>query len=201
MLQLNDLHFSIDKNVKQQMYIIHRAIVNQLTKKRQGNANTKTRNEVRGGGKKPWKQKGTGRARAGSTRSPLWKGGGVIFGPKNKIYKTKINKKEKILANKILIYNKISQIKLICDLTDNLTQPKTKFIIDRLNKYDIRVNRNKKVLIIIEKQNHNLYLSIRNIKNIELISVDNLNVLSLIKADTIIVTNDSLKIINQIYND
>nr|YP_009399145.1 ribosomal protein L4 [Taenioma perpusillum]ARW68542.1 ribosomal protein L4 [Taenioma perpusillum] len=201
MIQLNDLHFSINKDVKQQMYIIHKVITNQLNQKRQGSANTKTRSEVKGGGKKPWKQKGTGRARAGSSRSPLWRGGGVIFGPKSKVYKSKTNKKERILANRILIYNKIHNIQIIDNLTTNLDQPKTKFILDKLNEYNIKINKNKKILIILENNDKNLYLSIRNIKNIELINVHNINVLSLIKAETIILTNNTLKIINQIYND
>ena len=110
------IDFQVSENINTQMYCVHRALKNHLTNNRIRNANTKTRSEVRGGGKKPWKQKGTGRARAGSTRSPLWKGGGIIFGPKPKIYQSKINKKEKRLAINTLIYNKSKNTIIVNDI-------------------------------------------------------------------------------------
>jgi len=114
------------------MYNIHRSAIKQLHEKRQGNANCKTRSEVRGGGKKPWKQKGTGRARAGSNRSPLWRGGGVIFGPQTKEYNKKINKKEKHLALCNLLYNKKDCTISFNSSTFELEQPKTKLFINKL---------------------------------------------------------------------
>nr|YP_009295287.1 50S ribosomal protein L4 [Dasya binghamiae]AOH77299.1 50S ribosomal protein L4 [Dasya binghamiae] len=195
-----DLYLSIHEKTEQQMYIIHRALIQQLNEDRQGNANTKTRSEVRGGGKKPWKQKGTGRARAGSTRSPLWRGGGVIFGPKHKIYKNKINKKEKQLAIKTLIYNKFKNTIVTNNLFDQLNKPNTKLAQKELNNYGFNIN-NKNILIIIEKSDTLIYLSLRNLCNVELITSNNINVRSLIKADKILITLNALKQINDIYND
>lgn len=197
-----NLNLTINDCIDTNMYIIHKALKAQLTEKRSGNAHTKTRSEVRGGGKKPWKQKGTGRARAGSTRSPLWKNGGIIFGPKSKDYKVKINKKEKILATKTLIYNKYSQTTIIDQIGQNLKEPSTKLILSELKQYGIlpKTYIRTKILIIVEKITKNLYLSTRNRSNIELISAQNLNNLSLIKADQIIITTQALSIMNNNYN-
>lgn len=195
------LSFAINDNIDSNMYIVHKALKAQLTEKRFGNAHTKTRSEVRGGGKKPWKQKGTGRARAGSTRSPLWKNGGIIFGPKSKKYKIKINKKEKIIAIKTLIYNKYSQTTVIDNIGQNLKEPKTKLILKELKQHGILpdVYLNKKILLIVDKINQNLYLSIRNKSNIELISAKNLNNLSLIRAEKLIITAKALDLMNNHY--
>ena len=125
---LKDIVLKISKD--NGMYLIHRALIKQLNNKRHGTAHTKTRSEVSGGGKKPWKQKGTGKARAGSIRSPLWKGGGIIFGPKNKKYQIKINKKEQQLALKTLFFNKFQQTSVIDSIGDNFEIPKTKYIIN-----------------------------------------------------------------------
>nr|QCI04976.1 ribosomal protein L4 [Callithamnion tetricum] len=197
-----NLDFTMNNNTNNNIYIIHKALQAQLTEKRLGNAHTKTRSEVRGGGKKPWKQKGTGRARAGSTRSPLWKNGGIIFGPKNRQYYMKINKKEKILAIKTLIYNKYSQTTLIDQIGQNLKKPKTKLILKELEQYGIlpSVYLNTKILIIVDIIPQNLYLSIKNKSNIELISANNLNNLSLIKAEKLIITSKALDIMNNHYN-
>lgn len=195
------LFINIINDSKKQMYIIHKALKQQLIESRQGNANTKTRSEIRGGGKKPWKQKGTGRARAGSIRSPLWRGGGVIFGPKSKIYKSKINKKEKQLAIQTLIYNKFTDTILINDFINNLNIPSTKKVVQQLNHIGINTNQNDQILLIIAKKNTNMYLSIRNLHNIELIIANNINIISLLKAKKILITLDALKIINQTYND
>lgn len=193
--QIKEFHVSIHENNQQQMYIIHRALIHQLNENRQGNANTKTRSEIRGGGKKPWKQKGTGKARAGSIRSPLWRGGGVIFGPKNKTYTTKINKKEKQLALKTLIYNKSKNTIVVNDLFDNLNTPSTKLAKKELHQYNNNVSKIK-TLIIIAQNNKQIYLSTRNLINIEVITYNQLNILSLIKAEQIIITADAL---NKIY--
>ena len=198
---LHNINLKMSDNIQQNMYIIHRVIQQQLTLKRLGNANTKTRSEVRGGGRKPWKQKGTGRARAGSIRSPLWKGGGVIFGPKTKQYNYKINKKEKQLAIRILLHNKHANTIVTNKLLDQITKPKTKTIIEILHNLGLQTNKKQKILIITNKKTPELYLSIRNLPNIDIIAADNLNSLSLIKADKILLTIDSLKKIEDIYND
>ena len=197
-----NIDFKINKNQKEQMYIVHRAISNHLNSSRQGASSTKTRSEVRGGGKKPWKQKGTGKARSGSIRSPLWKGGGVIFGPKNKNYITKINKKEKKLATKIVINNKKNDIIIFDKIAEQINKPNTKSILNKLENLNIKINKyNIRLLIIIESHDKNLYLSIRNLPNVELTTVSNINILSLIKANKIITTNHALNTIYQKYKN
>lgn len=195
------VHLKISEN--KGMYIIHRALIQQLNCKRQKIANTKTRSEVRGGGQKPWKQKGTGKARAGSIRSPLWRGGGVIFGPKSQKYKIKINKKEKKLALRTTIYNKFKNTFIvdIDNFTNNLNKPNTKFIIQKINNLGININKKSKILIIIANQNYNLYLSIRNLQNIDLINANQINLFQILKAEKLIITTSALDKINQIYNN
>lgn len=197
----SELYLNIGKNFKQNMYLIHKVLKQQLTTSRQGNANTKTRSEIRGGGRKPWKQKGTGRARAGSIRSPLWRGGGVIFGPKNKIYQSKINKKEKRIAIQTLIYNKFSNTLVIDQLLNNLNKPSTKHAIQELKNFGININKENNILLIVAKKNTQIYLSIRNLSNIELMTPDNINIISLLKAQKIIITYDALNTIKNLYND
>ena len=167
-------------------YLIHKDILRHHVLKQQGTVSTKTQSEVRGGGKKPWKQKGTGRARAGSNRSPLWKGGGVIFGPKPRIKTYKLNKKERRLALQTLFYNKHSNISIIDNLEDNFTIPKTKEFCNVCKDCDIDLN--KKVLLIVSKKSNTLKLAVQNLKNIELISACSLNTLSLITANQIVMT-------------
>lgn len=181
------------------IYIIHRALTRELEKKRQGNAHSKTRSEVRGGGKKPWKQKGTGKARVGSIRSPLWKGGGVIFGPQHKQHKSKINKKEKQLALRTLLHNKQNDTIIIENFNINSYKPSTKSVIEQLNI--LKVQPSNKILIIVVKKDFHLYLSTRNIKNIELIVANQINILSILKAQTIIIELKALDIINKTYNE
>jgi len=184
-----------------QMYIIHRVLKQQLNNNRQRSAHTKTRSEVKGGGKKPWKQKGTGRARAGSTRSPLWRGGGVIFGPRVRNYAKKINKKEKRLAIKLLIYNKLKNITIVNNLFENLHEPSTKVAVSTLEQFGIQQKKSKtlKTLLITTNSNYTLYLSIRNLYNVELATVNNINMFSLIKADKILITSEALKKIQTKY--
>nr|AXF36170.1 ribosomal protein L12 [Gracilariopsis tenuifrons] len=196
-----EITLQLNKNDDHNMYIIHRALINQLHNCRQGNANTKTRSEVQGGGKKPWKQKGTGRARAGSIRSPLWKGGGVIFGPRTIKYKKKINKKEKKLALRIMLYNKFQNTVVTEYIANNLEKPSTKLIINTLKKYNLNVDKPKNILIIVGKKTHNLYLSTRNLHNVELIAANHLNIVSLLKAENILMTIDALDVIQNTYND
>nr|YP_009394377.1 ribosomal protein L4 [Leptosiphonia brodiei]ARW62939.1 ribosomal protein L4 [Leptosiphonia brodiei] len=186
----------ISDDTSKQMYLIHKALKQQLTNNRVRNASTKTRSEVRGGGKKPWKQKGTGRARAGSNRSPLWKGGGIIFGPKTKTYKSKINKKEKRLAINTLISNKFKQTIIVSNLLKNIEQPSTKQAIREIEQLGIKINKKQKILIAVDKQDKNLYLSFRNLKNVKIIEINSINILSLLKADTILITHTALKQFN-----
>ena len=161
-------------------YLIHKDILRHQISKKQGTASSKTRSEVRGGGRKPWKQKGTGRARAGSNRSPLWKGGGVIFGPKPKTTSIKLNKKERRLALQTLLYNKRNNVLIISGLEESVDTPKTKILDNILKKCSVQLD--EKVLLIVSKKTIPIKLSVRNMKNVELISASNLNTLSLLKA-------------------
>ena len=181
------------------MYSIHRSATKQLHEKRQGNANCKTRSEVRGGGKKPWKQKGTGRARAGSNRSPLWRGGGVIFGPQTKKYSKKINKKEKYLAICNLLYNKKDFTISFNSSAFELEQPKTKLFIKKLK--DLNIDLMKKILIIVNKKDLNIQRATKNIKNIEIICIHQLNIIAIIKAKQILIENEAIDILNQLSNE
>ena len=180
-------------------YLIHKDFVRHTNAKRQRTVSTKTRSEVRGGGRKPWQQKGTGRARAGSNRSPLWKGGGVIFGPKPKTVSLKLNKKERRLALQTLLYNKKNNIVIIKDLEDKLIETKTKNFLEICKNCQIDLN--QKILVVVSKKTISLKLSTQNIKNVELILASNLNTFSLLKAKQIIVTPLAINDIKEIYCD
>jgi large subunit ribosomal protein L4 len=178
-------------------YLVHKDILRHYTSQRQGTVSTKTRSEVRGGGRKPWKQKGTGRARAGSNRSPLWKGGGVIFGPKPKKIISKLNKKERKLALQTLLYNKKNSVLVIENLENELIIPKTKVFVKICQ--DCGINLNQKLLVIVSEKTKLLKLSTQNIKNVELISASNLNTLSLMKAKQIVLTPLAVNSIKEIF--
>ena len=180
-------------------YLIHRDFVRYSNAKRQRTVGTKTRSEVRGGGRKPWQQKGTGRARAGSNRSPLWKGGGVIFGPKSKTVSLKVNKKERQLALQTLLYNKKNNILIIENLENEFTETKTKDFLKICR--DCNISLEQKILVIVSKKTVALKLSTQNIKNVELILASNLNTFSLLKAKQIILTPLALNDIKEIYCD
>jgi large subunit ribosomal protein L4 len=180
-------------------YLIHKDILRHYASQKQGTVSTKTRSEVRGGGRKPWRQKGTGRARAGSNRSPLWKGGGVIFGPKPKTIHLKLNKKERRLALQTLLYNKKDNLLIIENLENEINIPKTKTFLKICQ--DCGINLNQKLLIIVSKKTIPLKLSTQNLKNIELISASNLNTLSLLKAKQVILTPSAVNDIKEIYCD
>nr|YP_009297515.1 ribosomal protein L4 [Erythrotrichia carnea]AOM66858.1 ribosomal protein L4 [Erythrotrichia carnea] len=199
--QTSQATITIDIASETAKYVVHRALVAQRFQKRRVIASTKIRSEVRGGGRKPWKQKGTGRARAGSNRSPLWRGGGVIFGPRNTInYVKKINQKENQLAIKTILFNKKNVTKVVENFEDKFEQsPSTKNIIKALEQWD--VSKNQKVLIICNNKTINLYLSIRNLKNVDLINCRSLNTIDLLNAKSIIITSDSLPIIEELYNE
>jgi len=180
-------------------YLVHKDLLRHQSCQRQGTVSTKTRSEVRGGGRKPWKQKGTGRARAGSNRSPLWKGGGVTFGPKPKTVSLKFNKKERRLALQTLLYSKKNNILIIDNLENKLSDSKTKKFL-KICK-DCTINLDQKVLVIVSKKTVSLKLSTQNLKNVELISASNLNTLSLLKAKQIILTPLAINDIKEIYCD
>ena len=180
-------------------YLLHKDIVRHASSLTQGTTSTKTRSEVRGGGRKPWRQKGTGRARAGSNRSPLWKGGGVIFGPKPKKVSLKLNKKERRLALQTLLYNKKNNIVLIDDLENGITEPKTKNFVKICQ--DCQINLDQKVLVVVSKKTVPLKLSTKNLKNVELILASNINTLSFLKAKQIVLTPLAINDIKEIYCD
>nr|AWT39039.1 ribosomal protein L4 [Eunotogramma sp.] len=178
-------------------YLIHKDILRHQSSQKQGTVSTKTRSEVRGGGRKPWQQKGTGRARAGSNRSPLWKGGGVIFGPKPKKDILKLNKKERRLALQTLLYNKRNNISVIDNLETFVDQPKTKTFYNLCKNCGIPLN--QRILLVVSKKTLPLKLSTRNLKNVELISASNLNTLSLLKAKQVLLTPLAVNDIKEIY--
>jgi len=180
-------------------YLLHKDLLRHRNSQTQGTSSTKTRSEVQGGGRKPWRQKGTGRARAGSNRSPLWKGGGVIFGPKPKKIFLKLNKKERRLALQTLLYNKKNNILIIENLENEINEPKTKTFLKICQ--DCTINLDQKVLVIVSKKTTPLKLSTQNIKNVELISASNLNTYSLLKAKQIILTPSAISDIKEIYCD
>ena len=180
-------------------HIVHRALIRQTNNARQGTASTKTRAEVSGGGRKPWKQKGTGRARAGSIRSPLWRGGGVIFGPKPKDYNIKMNRKERRLALRTALMSRHEDIIVVEEFGTNLAQPKTKEFVAALTRWGIEAG--TKVLLIVPSVQDNLLLSTRNVANVKTISASGLNVFDLLNADRIIATAEAIAKIQEVYND
>tara|TARA_B110000908_G_scaffold172130_1_gene237854 strand:+ start:2890 stop:3537 length:648 start_codon:yes stop_codon:yes gene_type:complete len=180
-------------------YVLHKDLLRHLNSKRQGTVSTKTRSEVRGGGRKPWQQKGTGRARAGSSRSPLWKGGGVIFGPKPKSVTLKLNKKERQLALQTLLYNKKNNVIIIEDLENTLIESKTKSFLKMCENCNI--DSNQKVLVVVSKKTDSLKLATQNIKNVELILASNLNTYSLLKTKQIVLSSSSINDIKETYCD
>jgi large subunit ribosomal protein L4 len=180
-------------------HIVHRALIRQTNNARQGTACAKTRAEVRGGGRKPWKQKGTGRARAGSIRSPLWRGGGVIFGPKPKDYNMKMNRKERRLALRTALMSRIEDIIVVADFATNVAQPKTKEFVQAMARWGVEAE--SKVLIIVSEVEDNTLLSVRNIAKVKMISASGLNVFDLLNADQIVATAEAIAKIQEVYND
>ena len=178
-------------------HLLHRNLLRHYSSQKQGTVSTKTRSEVKGGGRKPWQQKGTGRARAGSNRSPLWKGGGVTFGPKPKRGSLKVNKKERNLALQTLLYNKKNNTIIIENLENALTQTKTKEFLKICR--DCKICVNQKILVIVEEKSQSLKISTRNLKNVELISAKSLNIFSLLKANQVLLTSSAIYKIKEIY--
>lgn len=178
-------------------HIVHRALVRQLANARQGTVSTKTRAEVSGGGRKPWRQKGTGRARAGSNRSPLWRGGGVIFGPKPRDYSLKMNRKERRLALRTALQSRVEDLIVVQDFADKLSRPKTKEMAKALAGWGVEPG--SKVLLILAERDETVYLSARNIDNLRLISATNLNIFDLLAADRIVATTSAISKIQEVY--
>ena len=175
--------------------LIHQAVVSFLAASRQGSAKQKNRSEVRGGGKKPYRQKGTGRARAGTIRSPLWRGGGVTFAARPRDYSKKLNKKMYRAAIKSIFSELVRQNRLVAIEKPVLEKPKTKEIASFLNEFSL-----SKVLIIIDELDMNLYLSARNIPNVDVITVREINPVNLLKPQKVAVTSEALKLIEEWIN-
>ena len=168
--------------------LVHQAVVSFMASSRQGSAKQKNRSEVRGGGKKPYRQKGTGRARAGTIRSPLWRGGGVTFASRPRDFSKKINKKMYRAAIKSIFSELVRQNRLVAIEKPVLEKPKTKEIASFLNQFSL-----SKVLIIIDELDINLFLSARNIPNVDVITVREINPINLLKPQKVAVTSEALK--------
>tara|TARA_X000000368_G_scaffold69050_1_gene49968 strand:- start:232 stop:846 length:615 start_codon:yes stop_codon:yes gene_type:complete len=175
--------------------LIHQAVVSFMAASRQGSAKQKNRSEVRGGGKKPYRQKGTGRARAGTIRSPLWRGGGVTFASRPRDFNKKINKKMYRAAIKSIFSELVRQNRLVAIEKPVLEKPKTKEIANFLNEFSL-----SKVLIITDELDINLYLSARNIPNVDVITVREINPVNLLKPQKVAVTSEALKQIEEWIN-
>ena len=189
-LELNDSVFGVEIN----NHLVHMAVVSQLANKRQGTQSAKTRAEVSGGGRKPWRQKGTGHARQGSIRSPQWKGGGVVFAPKPRDYSIKMNKKEKALALKSALTSKVNAEKF--------------FVLDQFGFGEIKTKRMKEVLdnlkvsralIVLDKKDDKVELSARNLPNVRTILSNSINVYDILKYDTLVITRDAVAQIEEVY--
>ncbi|AFZ45255.1 LSU ribosomal protein L4P [Halothece sp. PCC 7418] len=180
-------------------HIVHRALVRQTTNSRQGTASTKTRSEVRGGGRKPWRQKGTGRARAGSSRSPLWRGGGVIFGPKPRDFNIKMNRKERRLALRTALASRGEDLFVVEPFAEQLPQPKTKELAQAMTRWGVELG--VKTLIILEEFPENVFLSARNLPNVKLMRADSLNIYDILAAQKIVTTPSAIEKIQEVYGD
>ena len=190
-IELNDAVFGVKVNE----HLVHMAVVQQLANNRQGTQKAKTRSEVSGGGRKPWRQKGTGHARQGSTRSPQWTGGGVVFAPVPRDYSFKMNKKEKRAALKSALSDKVANGKLV--VVDALTfdAPKTK----EFAKVMTNLNVNDKALVVLNDNNANVVLSARNIPTVKTSFTNTINVYDIVNAKTLVLTQDAVKTIEEVY--
>lgn len=190
-ITLNENVFGIKPNDA----VLYDAITLAQASQRQGTADTKTRSEVSGGGRKPWRQKGTGRARQGSTRAPHWYHGGIVFGPHPRTYGKKMNRKERVLALKSALSYKVKENEIIILDELNVKTPKTKDMIKLLN--DIKVP--KKTLIVVDELTDNLILATRNIPKVELLEASEINVLDIIGADGLVITKKAVEMIEEAY--
>ena len=189
-MELNDAVFGVEIND----HLVHLAVVRQLANNRQGTQKAKTRSEVSGGGRKPWRQKGTGHARQGSTRSPQWTGGGVVFAPVPRDYSIKMNKKERRLALKSALTSRVQENKLIVleDLT--LDEAKTKAMQTVLNNLQV-----SKAVVVLNEENKNVVLSQRNIPDVVTAYTNTINVFDILKYNTLILTKSAVASIEEVY--
>lgn len=190
-IELADSVFGIEPNEN----IVHAVLVNYLANQRQGTQSTKTRAEVRGGGKKPWRQKGTGRARQGSIRAPQWIKGGIALGPKPRSYKYTVNKKEKRLAIKSVLSSKVIEKELTVVDKLELKEIKTKSMVKALTELKVE----GKTLIIVPEKNTNVVMSARNIEGVKTITANNINVFDLLKYNNLILPVDTVKKLEEVY--
>ena len=179
--------------------LVHRAVVRQLANARQGTASTLTRAEVAGGGRKPYKQKGTGRARQGSIRTPLRPGGGVVFGPKPRSYTLAMNRKERRLALRTALMSRINDITVVKGFGVGLDTPKTKEITAGLGRLGIETG--TKVLVVLDGASEAVRRSVRNLEKVKLIAADQLNVFDLLHANKLVVSEEALAKIQEVYGD
>ena len=189
-MELNDAVFGVEVNE----HLVHMAVVSQLANNRQGTQSAKTRAEVSGGGRKPWRQKGTGHARQGSTRAPQWTGGGVVFAPKPRDYSFKMNKKEKNIALKSALSSRVAEDKIIVLDSIAFEEIKTKNMVAVLD--NLKVN---KALVVLNDNDQNVVLSARNIPNVKTASTNTINVYDILKYDKLIVTKDAVATIEEVY--
>ena len=189
-MELNDAVFGVEVNT----HLVHQAVVLQLANKRQGTQSAKTRSEVSGGGRKPWRQKGTGHARQGSTRSPQWTGGGSVFAPKPRDYSFKMNKKEKNLALKSVLTTKVAENKFIVVDGLNFDEIKTKNMVNVLKNLEV-----KKALVVTDDDNKNVTLSSRNIPGVKTAFTNTINVYDILKYDKMVVAKDVISKIEEVY--
>ena len=189
-LELNDAVFGVEVNE----HLVHKAVVAHLAAKRQGTQSAKTRSEVRGGGRKPWRQKGTGHARQGSTRSPQWTGGGVVFAPKPRDYSVKMNKKEKAGAMCSALTSKVNEEKFIVLDEFKLDEVKTKKFVEVLGNLEVA-----KALVVTKDNDQNLVLSARNVPDVKTTLTNSINVYDILKYDTVVITKDAVAAIEEVY--
>ncbi|MEK3789467.1 MULTISPECIES: 50S ribosomal protein L4 [Paenibacillus] len=190
-VELNDAIFGIEPN----KHVLHEAVVMQLASLRQGTHKVKGRSEVRGGGRKPWKQKGTGRARQGSIRSPQWKGGGVVFGPTPRSYAYKLPKKVRRLAIKSALSSKVIANEIIVLDALTMNAPKTKEFAAILNN----LKADRKALIVAPSYDDNVALSARNIPGVKFVAADGINVLDVLKHDKLIITKEAVQKVEEVF--
>lgn len=190
-MELTDDIFGVEINED----LIHRTVKMLLGNRRQGTQSAKTRGEVRGGGRKPWRQKGTGRARHGSSRSPVWVGGGITFAPKPRSYRSKLNKKMRRNAMKSVLSSKLRNSRVIIVDEFNLDAAKTKVLVNALNKLDIGTD----ALLVSEESNRNLYLASRNVPELKSTHVGTLNVYDILRYDFFVMTRAAAEKIQEVY--
>ena len=189
-IELNDAVFGVEINE----HLVHMAVVQQLANKRQGTQKAKTRAEVSGGGRKPWRQKGTGHARQGSTRAPQWKGGGVVFAPVPRDYSFKLNKKEKRAALKSALTSKVQDSSLVVVDELKFDEIKTKNFVSVMNNLKVQ-----KGLVVIADNDANVVMSARNLADIDTTLVNTINVYDIMKAKTLVLTKDAVEKIEEVY--